>query len=74
MAAVAMIEFLRAPNETPRILIVDDDSGQRRLLDSFLCSQGFDTVLAVSGEWPVEILPPSAALQITAAPTAGVLV
>src|SRR5258708_11837063 len=45
------------PNETrtnrahvPRILIVDDDPGQRSLLDSFLKSQGFETVLATSGE------------------------
>ena len=28
----------------PRILIVDDDPGQRSLLDSFLRSQGFETV------------------------------
>src|SRR5690242_4923125 len=34
----------------PRILIVDDDPGQRSLLDSFLKSQGFDTVLAESGD------------------------
>ena len=30
----------------PRILIVDDDAGQRSLLDSFLRSQNFETVLA----------------------------
>ncbi|MFN3410214.1 MAG: sigma-54-dependent transcriptional regulator [Limisphaerales bacterium] len=34
----------------PRILIVDDDAGQRSLLDSFLRSQGFATTLAASGE------------------------
>jgi DNA-binding NtrC family response regulator len=34
----------------PRILIVDDDPGQRSLLNSFLRSQGFETVLAGSGE------------------------
>ena len=34
----------------PRILIVDDDPGQRSLLNSFLSSQGFETVLADSGE------------------------
>ncbi len=34
----------------PRILIVDDDPGQRSLLDSFLRSQGFDTITAASGE------------------------
>jgi DNA-binding NtrC family response regulator len=36
--------------KAPRILIVDDDPGQRSLLDSFLRGQGFDTVLAASGE------------------------
>jgi DNA-binding NtrC family response regulator len=40
----------------PRVLIVDDDPGQRSLLDSFLRSQGFDTVLASSGEHALEIL------------------
>jgi DNA-binding NtrC family response regulator len=38
----------RAP--APRILIVDDDPGQRSLLDSFLKSQGFDTVVVASGD------------------------
>lgn len=33
----------------PRILIVDDDPGQRSLLDSFLRGQGFDTVVVESG-------------------------
>jgi two-component system response regulator HydG len=42
--------------KTPRILIVDDDPGQRSLLDSFLRSQGFDTVLATSGERALEML------------------
>src|SRR5512133_1985416 len=37
-------------SEAPRILIVDDDPGQRSLLDSFLRGQGFKTVLAASGE------------------------
>jgi DNA-binding NtrC family response regulator len=41
---------------TPRILIVDDDPGQRSLLDSFLRSQGFETVLATSGEQALETL------------------
>ena len=45
------------PNETPRILIVDDDPGQRSLLDSFLRGQGFETVLADSGERALELLP-----------------
>ena len=38
----------RAP--APRILIVDDDPGQRSLLDSFLKSQGFDTLVVASGD------------------------
>ena len=45
------------PNVTPRILIVDDDPGQRSLLDSFLRGQGFETVLANSGERALELLP-----------------
>ena len=40
----------------PRILIVDDDPGQRSLLDSFLRSQGFDTITAASGEEALETL------------------
>lgn len=40
----------------PRILIVDDDPGQRSLLDSFLRSQGFDTITAASGEQALETL------------------
>ncbi len=35
--------------KAPRILIVDDDAGQRSLLDSFLRGQGFDTVVVESG-------------------------
>jgi DNA-binding NtrC family response regulator len=38
-----------APSEA-RILIVDDDAGQRSLLDSFLASQGFQTMVVDSGE------------------------
>jgi DNA-binding NtrC family response regulator len=34
----------------PRILIVDDDPGQRSLLDSFIKSQGFETVVVDSGD------------------------
>ena len=41
----------------PRVLIVDDDSGQRSLLDSFLRGQGFEIVLAESGERALELLP-----------------
>jgi DNA-binding NtrC family response regulator len=36
-------------NDVPRILIVDDDAGQRSLLQSFLNSQGFETATASSG-------------------------
>ena len=43
-------------NQRPRILIVDDDPGQRSLLDSFLRSQGFETVVADSGERALAIL------------------
>ena len=39
-----------------RILIVDDDPGQRSLLDSFLSSQGFATITVDSGEKALEIL------------------
>jgi len=45
------------PMNGPRILIVDDDPGQRSLLDSFLRGQGFETVLADSGEKALELLP-----------------
>jgi DNA-binding NtrC family response regulator len=43
-------------SEAPRILIVDDDPGQRSLLNSFLHSQGFETVVAESGERALEML------------------
>src|SRR5690349_1001584 len=43
-------------NAAPRILIVDDDAGQRSLLNSFLTSQGFDTVPVASGERALEVL------------------
>src|SRR5512146_2794695 len=39
-----------------RILIVDDDPGQRSLLDSFLKSQGFLTAVADSGERALGLL------------------
>jgi DNA-binding NtrC family response regulator len=39
-----------------RILIVDDDAGQRSLLDSFLRSQGFETVVVSAGEQALEVL------------------
>ena len=44
------------PATPPRILVVDDDAGQRSLLDSFLRSQGFATTLADSGERALELL------------------
>ena len=40
----------------PRILIVDDDPGQRSLLDSFLRGQGFATLPVSSGEQALEVL------------------
>jgi two-component system response regulator HydG len=40
----------------PRILIVDDDAGQRSLLDSFLRSQGFLTQAVGSGEEALTLL------------------
>jgi DNA-binding NtrC family response regulator len=42
--------------KAPRILIVDDDAGQRSLLDSFLRGQGFDTLPVASGERALEVL------------------
>ena len=47
---------LKSGESPPRILIVDDDPGQRSLLSSFLQGQGFQTVLAASGERALEIL------------------
>jgi DNA-binding NtrC family response regulator len=41
----------------PRILVVDDDPGQRSLLESFLRSQNFDVVVADSGERALTLLP-----------------
>lgn len=42
--------------KTLRILIVDDDASQRSLLDSFLKSQGFETIPVGSGEQALEVL------------------
>src|SRR5438067_1387635 len=42
--------------KAPRILIVDDDAGQRSLLDSFLTGQGFETFPVPSGERALEVL------------------
>jgi len=44
------------PPQAPRILIVDDDASQRSLLDSFLVSQGFETLPVSSGEQALERL------------------
>jgi len=49
-------ELRNKPAESPCILIVDDDPGQRSLLNSFLRSQHFDTALADSGERALEML------------------
>jgi DNA-binding NtrC family response regulator len=52
-----MASEARKPNgRIPRVLVVDDDPGQRSLLDSFLQSQGFATALAESGEQALELL------------------
>ena len=40
-----------------RILVVDDDQGQRSLLETFLQSHGFAVSLAESGQAALEILP-----------------
>ena len=40
----------------PRILIVDDDHGQRSLLESFLRGHGYQTQLAASGEAALQLL------------------
>src|SRR6185437_2287540 len=42
--------------QTPRILIVDDDPGQRSLLNSFLKSQGSETAVVDSGERALQSL------------------
>jgi DNA-binding NtrC family response regulator len=49
-------ELRKKSAESPRILVVDDDPGQRSLLDSFLRSQGFGTVVVDSGEKALETL------------------
>jgi DNA-binding NtrC family response regulator len=43
-------------SEAARILIVDDDPGQRSLLNSFLRGQGFETAVVDSGERALEKL------------------
>jgi DNA-binding NtrC family response regulator len=44
------------PAKSPRILIVDDDPGQRSLLNTFLRTQGLETVTADSGQHALETL------------------
>ena len=39
-----------------RILVVDDDAGQRSLLESFLSTQGFEVAVAASGEEALALL------------------
>ena len=52
-----MATELRKKNAgSPRILIVDDDPGQRSLLTTFLRTQGFETVTADSGQHALETL------------------
>ena len=46
----------KTSRQVPRILIVDDDAGQRSLLHSFLTSQGFETLPVASGERALEEL------------------
>ena len=50
-------DLRKTPLHLPRILIVDDDPGQRSLLESFLRSQQFVTVTADSGTRALELLP-----------------
>ena len=45
-----------SPKANARVLIVDDDPGQRSLLDSFLRGQGFATRTAASGEEALGVL------------------
>jgi DNA-binding NtrC family response regulator len=49
-------EYRKNNHNSPRILIVDDDAGQRSLLDSFLRGQGFETLVVDSGEKALEAL------------------
>jgi len=49
-------ELRKKNHDSPRILIVDDDPGQRSLLNTFLRTQGFETVMADSGQQALETL------------------
>jgi DNA-binding NtrC family response regulator len=44
------------PSKAPRILVVDDDSGQRSLLETFLRAKGYRTQSAASGEAALQLL------------------
>ena len=46
----------QAGHPSPRLLNVDDDPAQRSLLDLFLTSQGFKTVVVSSGEEALKAL------------------
>src|SRR3954463_3321048 len=46
----------KTPPKLPRVLIVDDDPGQRSLLTSFLGGQGFETITVSSGEQALKVL------------------
>jgi DNA-binding NtrC family response regulator len=45
-----------ADAKSPRILVVDDDQGQRSLLETFLRSRGYRTQSAASGEAALQLL------------------
>jgi len=49
-------ELRKKSADSRRLLIVDDDPGQRSLLNTFLRSQGFETVMADSGQRALETL------------------
>lgn len=49
-------EGVKASRKLSRVLIVDDDPGQRSLLTSFLTGQGFETVTVSSGEQALKVL------------------
>jgi DNA-binding NtrC family response regulator len=44
------------PSNPPRILVVDDDQGQRSLLETFLRAKGFRTQSVASGEAALQLL------------------
>ncbi len=47
----------RNSNGNLRLLVVDDDHGQRSLLETFLCGQGFAVTTAESGPGALALLP-----------------